>query len=105
VTAAAVGLIFSGIASPGSRIPLALSAGPLAALGRGSYSLYLWHTVPLAVIWELGRLHTTLPVFTLSSLVFVACASSLSYHLLERRFMRSRSTALVARQALGRPTA
>ena len=100
----ALALIFNGLASPGSVVHRGLSAGPLAALGRASYSVYLWHVVPLAVIWEIGRFNMTMPVFLLCSLAFVTVASGASYHLLERRFMRSRSSAITDRTNVDRAT-
>ena len=56
-------LIHAGYGHPQSPVARLLSLGPLAAIGRYSYSLYLWHAVPLVLLdkdvmalptWALG---------------------------------------------------
>ena len=47
-----------------------LASAPFAGLGRVSYSLYLWHSVPLAVNWTWSS-GLGLPLYLLVSLGFV----------------------------------
>lgn len=99
-----IGLIASVAASPETPIArLLASAGPVA-IGRLSYSLYLWHW-PVYVMfrWTVG-LDTIGRQFTALALAFLLAI--LSYFLVERPFRRGKTIArppkiVVRRMAIG----
>ncbi|MGW3784250.1 acyltransferase family protein [Micromonospora chokoriensis] len=70
-----------------------LSWRPLVATGRISYSLYLWHTLPIVL---LSRNWLGLPSIAVGVIgIGIALGgTALSYHLLERPFLRSRGNEL-----------
>jgi peptidoglycan/LPS O-acetylase OafA/YrhL len=52
---ATAGLIWSLVHAPvGSRVARVLGAGPVAWLGRVSYSLYLWHEIAYRLVEQVG---------------------------------------------------
>ena len=85
----------SGIASGPLR---ALGWTPVRYLGRISYSAYLWHWPVLIVATELfGSLALWQGALAIA---FALALSSLSYHAVERPFMRSRRLARPPRRSL-----
>ncbi|WFE49292.1 acyltransferase [Micromonospora sp. WMMD1155] len=70
-----------------------LSWRPLVAAGRISYSLYLWHTLPIVL---LSRNWLGLPSITVGviGIGIAVGGTALSYHLLERPFLRPRGNEL-----------
>lgn len=90
VTAATLGLIVSGLAAPSSGMIELLSARWIAALGRGSYSIYLWHTVPIAMIAGVGA--TWSMEWKWAFLIGVTAGTSwLSYRFLEKPYLKRQS--------------
>jgi peptidoglycan/LPS O-acetylase OafA/YrhL len=94
VTLAACVLVVAASFAANSAVVRLLSAAPLAAIGRVSYSLYLWHTVSFAI---LGSRIDHFPTITwqLLSLVLTLVATWFSYTYLEKPFMKSQSAALL----------
>jgi peptidoglycan/LPS O-acetylase OafA/YrhL len=64
---------------------LGLAARPLAALGRISYSVYLWH---LPLLHELARRHDDLRVVAAIGIPLSVAVGAASYALVERPFLR-----------------
>jgi peptidoglycan/LPS O-acetylase OafA/YrhL len=81
---------YSGSAGPVHRL---LSHPWLAGLGRASYSLYLWHVVPL-LLFEDAWPSWPKPVLGAMVLASTALLTAASYHFLERPFLRPRSDVL-----------
>lgn len=98
LTLAAVALLLA----PGALRPL-LSSPALSGLGRASYSVYLWHLLPLYVIVQhrsgrAGRSATD-PLSPLEIVLGLACAAvlaGLGYRLVERRRRRSESHVIIS---------
>ncbi|MGN6128732.1 MAG: acyltransferase family protein [Nocardioidaceae bacterium] len=88
VVATAV-LIATGYRHPRGVVRRLLSHRWPAAVGRVSYSLYLWHVVPLLLL-EQEVAHVPRPVLGVAVLVATAALTWLSYRWLERPFLRSR---------------
>ena len=86
-------LIHAGYGHPQSPVARLLSLGPLAAIGRYSYSLYLWHAVPLVL---LDKDVMALPTWALGliGVSSTAILTIVSYRVLERPFQRPRSDVL-----------
>jgi peptidoglycan/LPS O-acetylase OafA/YrhL len=76
---AAIGLITSVLAAPGSVLPRALAWAPLRGLGRISYGLYLWHVLVAQLF------HNRHPLLALLVAVLVAV---ISYKAIEKPFLR-----------------
>jgi peptidoglycan/LPS O-acetylase OafA/YrhL len=88
---ASVVLIYTGYSNRGGPVHRLLSLSWLAAVGRCSYSLYLWHVVPM-VLLEKSSLAT--PARGLIAVVLTVALTGLSYQFLERPFLRPRSDVL-----------
>lgn len=97
--AATVAFIVAGYQAATTGPVRLLRWGPLAALGRISYSLYLWHAIPLALI-PAGWLGQPAPIVAATVVGLALAGTLLGYVLLERPFTRSRG-----RQLAGHPTA
>jgi peptidoglycan/LPS O-acetylase OafA/YrhL len=85
VAVAAAVLLAQLVVAPHSTVASALSSPPLVALGRISYSLYLWHW-PLFIVLDEG--HTGLTgdaLFALRAIVSLVVATA-SYRFVEQRF-------------------
>ncbi|WP_341924180.1 acyltransferase [Nocardioides psychrotolerans] len=103
-TTVAVLLIHHGYATADGPLHRLLGSGPVTGLGRISYSLYLWHWLPLFLL-DKDELGLPLPVVGLMGLTLVVVMTTLSYRFLELPFMRSRSDALApTRRATGSET-
>lgn len=89
------GLIVAGAMWPRSFWPRLLARRAITALGRASYSLYLWNAVPLSLV---GSRTPHMPKFLLISLemALVAGFATLSYRVLERPRARSHAGVLAA---------
>ncbi|WP_299419409.1 acyltransferase family protein [Sphingomonas bacterium] len=100
-----IGLIASVVSAPATPVARVLaSAGPVA-IGRLSYSLYLWHWPVFTLFrWTIG-LETG--VYQLTALALAFALATLSYFLIERPFRRRtktsarRSKRVFARMAVG----
>lgn len=81
---------YSGVDGPMLQL---LRTPPIALLGRVSYSLYLWHWLP---IYALDKDFVSLPTPVLGLLGVTAAAvlTALSYRFLEKPFLSNRSDAL-----------
>lgn len=66
-----------------------LSSSPMVAVGKISYSLYLWHWPPIAFITYVGLSVTD---YRAHIVVFSLLASYISYRFVEQRFRRSQSS-------------
>ncbi|GAW49875.1 MULTISPECIES: acyltransferase family protein [unclassified Nocardioides] len=96
---ATVVLIHTGYSNAGAGSPDNMD-GPvhrllghpwLAAVGRGSYSLYLWHIVPFLLLEDAPL---PKPVSGLIAVTAATTVTVLSYRFLERPFLRARSDVL-----------
>jgi peptidoglycan/LPS O-acetylase OafA/YrhL len=87
---------------PGTAVGRVLGLGPMAALGRRSYSLYLWHW-PVIVLLRPGDTALSGPSLTALRIVLIVGLAELSYRLVELRRQPRRSTQPEAarRRALG----
>jgi peptidoglycan/LPS O-acetylase OafA/YrhL len=92
--AATLYLIWFGIRSPRAAVTRFLGWGPLALLGRVSYSLYLWHMVGLGLFTRDNLGSMPLPVIALLAVGFSVVMTALSYRFLELPFMRSQGSIL-----------
>ena len=93
VTLATVVLIYTGYSAAGGPVHRLLSHPWLAAIGRCSYSLYLWHIVPMLLL-EKADLGLPRPVLGLLTVAATAALTAASYRSLERPFLRPRSDVL-----------
>jgi peptidoglycan/LPS O-acetylase OafA/YrhL len=92
---ATVVLIHTGYAHPRGPVHRLLGHPWLAAVGRCSYSLYLWHIVPFLLLEEApGDLPK--PVLGLIAVSAAVTLTALSYRFLEKPFLRPRSDVLGA---------
>ena len=99
---ATVVLIASGYAGTPGRVHALLSHAWMAWLGRISYSLYLWHMLPFLLLADVDALPK--PVMGLIAVGMTVALTLLSYHLLEKPFLKPRSDVL-APQSRRAPTA
>ena len=93
--AATVVLIYCGYSNPGTPAHRLLSHPWLATIGRYSYSLYLWHVVPMLLLAG-NWLGLPLPVLGLISVAATVTLTFVSYQVLERPFLKPRSDVLRA---------
>ena len=93
VVLATVVLIYTGYSNAGGPVHRLLSHPWLAAIGRCSYSLYLWHIVPMLLL-EKADLGLPRPVLGLLTVAATAALTAASYRFLERPFLRPRSDVL-----------
>jgi peptidoglycan/LPS O-acetylase OafA/YrhL len=102
---ATVILIYVGYRSPGGPAHRLLSHPWLAALGRYSYSLYLWHVVPMLLLQDAWPALPK-PVVGLVAVALTVLLTIASYRLLERPFLRPRNDVLSPgqRERAGTPT-
>ena len=91
-------LIRNGYGDRGSPVSRLLGHPWLAAVGRHSYSLYLWHLLPLLLL----RSATSIPkpVAGLLAVAATVVLTVLSYRFLEQPFLRPRSDVLQPRRPL-----
>lgn len=94
-TAAGVALVLVGVAHASGLVTRCLALPWMAAIGRASYSLYLWHVIPVMV---LDKDIIPLPNIVLGMIGVVATIvlTYLSYRFLEKPFLKSRSRDIVA---------
>jgi peptidoglycan/LPS O-acetylase OafA/YrhL len=90
---AAVVLIHTGYSNPDGPVHRLLGHPWLAAVGRYSYSLYLWHIVPFLLL-EKAPGGVPKPLLGLLAVSAAIALTVLSYRLLERPFLRTRSDVL-----------
>ncbi len=90
---ATVVLIQAGYSNPGGSVPRLISHRWLAMVGRSSYSLYLWHVVPMLLL-EKADLGLSKPVLGVLAVTATILLTVLSYNLLEKPFLRPRSDVL-----------
>ncbi len=83
-------LIVIGASSPRTLVTTALGSTPMVAIGKISYSLYLWHWPVLSLMrWTIG-LDSTATV--LLAIALIGFLSVVSYLVFERPFQRSGSS-------------
>ncbi len=86
-------LVLAPAGGPGSRF---LGSGPMQALGRWSYGIFIWHLVVLAAVFPLFAIvpfHGRMATVTVLTFVFSAAVSALSYAWVEepaRRWLARR---------------
>ena len=98
--AAAVVLIHTGYGAPTGPVHRLLGHPWLAAVGRSSYSLYLWHVVPFLLLADAPA---PKPVLGLVAVAAAVTLTWLSYRFLERPFLRARSDVLSPRAVMPSP--
>ena len=99
---ATVLLIHAGYGNPGGAVTRLLGHPWPAAVGRYSYSLYLWHIVPFLLLQDAPG-GVPKPVLGLVAVAAAITLTVLSYRFLERPFLRPRGDVLSpssARRAL-----
>jgi len=82
-------LVAAAAEDDSGRLANLLSARPLVWVGLRSYSLFLWHYPIAQALYAEG-----LPYWSLLTVVLSLVVADLSYRLVERPFLRSRSRAL-----------
>lgn len=87
-------LIWFGIRSPLSPLTRLLGWGPLAFVGRVSYSLYLWHIVGIGLFTRDNLEGLPLPAIATIAVAFTVVMALLSYRFLELPFMKPQSDLL-----------
>ncbi|HVF06234.1 MAG TPA: acyltransferase [Frankiaceae bacterium] len=65
-----------------------LGSGPLVAVGRGSYAVYLWHAFVIEAVW-VAVPSWPVPARAGAALAVTAVAAGLSYYLVERHCLRA----------------
>nr|WP_162529719.1 acyltransferase [Nocardioides caldifontis] len=93
-------LVAGGYSATPGPVHRLLTLRPVAWVGRTSYSLYLWHTVPFLLLAGVDSVPK--PLLGVAALAMVAVLTLSSHYLLERPFLRSRSDVL--RLAAGAPS-
>jgi peptidoglycan/LPS O-acetylase OafA/YrhL len=88
---ATVVLIVAGYSAVDGPVHRLLRHRWLAMVGRASYSLYLWHIVPMLLLEESDL---PKPVLGLMAVAATVVLTVLSYRLLEKPFLRPRSDVL-----------
>ncbi|HEU5038903.1 MAG TPA: acyltransferase [Nocardioides sp.] len=96
--AGAVVLIHTGYGASAGPVHRLLAHPWLAAVGRSSYSLYLWHVVPFLLLADAPA---PKPVLGLVAVASAVALTWLSYRVLERPFLRARSDVLAPRATAG----
>ncbi len=81
-TATAATLIWVGRTAPESLVPRLLSWAPVTLIGRASYSLYLWHTIPMALLTT-GSFGGSAAASAAVGVTSAVLATAVSYRLLE----------------------
>ena len=89
----AVLLIHHGYAVRGGPVHALVSSRPVTLLGRVSYSLYLWHWIPIYLL-DKDQIHLPEPALALIGIAMVVVLTSASYLLLERPFISTRRATL-----------
>ncbi|MET0886894.1 MAG: acyltransferase [Mycetocola sp.] len=94
-TVAAVVLVLVGVVHASGAVSRALALPWMAAIGRASYSLYLWHVIPVMV---LDKDMIPLPNIVLGviGVISTVVLTYLSYRFLEKPFLRARSRDIAA---------
>lgn len=90
---ATVVLIRHGYAGSDGVVRRLLGRPWLTTVGRHSYSLYLWHILPMLLL-EKWAGDVPRPVLGLAVVLATVCLTLMSYQLLERPFLRARSDVL-----------
>lgn len=96
-SAASAGLIAVCVWGPGNQICTIFERRPLRWLGRISYGLYLWHYAFLATLgavwpWAVSGSGMGPQVYRASMLALSLTTAALSYHLVERPFLRRKAS-------------
>ena len=94
-------LILAAYAERRGRVHDLLGHRWMALLGRHSYSIYLWHLLPVLLLADVETVPK--PVLGLATVVMTVAASAASYRWLERPFLRSRSDVLRAAKVTSPP--
>jgi len=92
-TIVTVYLIWHGVTAGQGVVHRFLSSAPLALVGRASYSLYLFHWLPMFLL-DKDAIALPLPVLAVLAVAMAAGFTALSYCFLERPFMGSHPEAL-----------
>ncbi|MCW2813101.1 MAG: hypothetical protein JWN84_556 [Nocardioides sp.] len=92
-TVVGVVLVHHGYAVQGGPVHAVLSSRWLSGLGRVSYSLYLWHWIPVYLL-DADALGWPMPVVAVAGIALTVALTAASYLLLERPFLGSRGEAL-----------
>jgi peptidoglycan/LPS O-acetylase OafA/YrhL len=99
---ATVVLIHAGYGAREGPVHRLLSHRLMAAVGRHSYSLYLWHIVPLLLL-ETAAPDAPKLLLGVAVLLATLVLTVASYRMLERPFLRARSEVLPAGVSFERP--
>lgn len=94
----AVLLIHHGYAVSGGPVHALVASRPVTLLGRVSYSLYLWHWIPVYLL-DKDKIPLPQPVLALLGVAMAAVLTTVSYLLLERPFISTRRATLAPQAA------
>ena len=89
-------LIAHGYSHRPSAVTRLLTWAPMTLVGRASYSLYLWHWLPLYLL-DKDSIPLPVPVLAVLGVGLAAAFTTASYVFLEKPFMSSRAGALQPR--------
>lgn len=95
-------LIHHAYAATGGPLHDLLGHRLVAGLGRASYSLYLWHWLPLYLL-DKDEIDLPAPVLAVVGVGLVAVLTWLSHTLLEKPFLRPRGDVLLPHRPTGQP--
>lgn len=98
VTATGIFAILAGRFASRAAVVRTLQGRAVAFIGRISYSLYLWHVIPLGAL-DHHRTAAPFPVLVALVVLLTAIMTLLSYRWLEKPFVSSRRDALAAPSA------
>jgi len=90
---ATVTLIYVGYSNRSGPVQRLLGHPWVSGVGRYSYSIYLWHMVPVLLLEEASHV-VPKPVLGLVAVVATVLLTVAGYHLLERPFLRPRGSLL-----------
>ena len=98
-------VIMAGTFADRSVLVGLLERRPMVLLGQMSYSLYLWHQLPMKVL-DKDQIHISMAILGACGVASAVMLTTLSYVLLEQPFVRRRATPpALARLATLRPSA
>ena len=98
----AVLLIHHGYAVSSGPVHLVMSSRPVALLGRVSYSLYLWHWIPIYLL-DKDKIPLPEPVLAVLGGALATALTTASYLLLERPFISTRRATLAPQRTAPEP--
>jgi peptidoglycan/LPS O-acetylase OafA/YrhL len=91
IVAASLTIIYVGARNPHSITVRALSSAPARSLGSVSYTLYLWHMIPMILLTS-KSFGLPVPALGLLGILMIIVLTAVAYVLVERPLTRARAT-------------